>query len=353
MVKEYNYYNNDRQHIFTHHQKPSTQSGGILCSELPGTPEYEHALQIVNQWRKFHFLPMRACYQVAMNNTKQIDTDTLISDRLKRMESILSKLRRFRNMGLERMQDIGGVRIVCHDLQRLQLVVQALCTEFGISKNNESAFRDYIRRPSPSGYRGIHIIKKFSSNLHQYELPIEVQIRTKLQHLWATSVETVGFFQGKDLKSGENVPGWTDFFILVSNLCAMMEDSPLIPQLANLDAYATMERIIVLDSKYKIFSQLQLYSNKTLGLFLTGPKKPKYILLIIEKDHLKAKAFTDETSAFQAYTDSEKSKNKVNSVLISAKDPQKISSLYPNYYLDISEFRGTIIGMLDTYRKNQ
>ena len=36
---------------------------------------------------------------------------------------------------------------------------------------------------------------------HHDDLRIEMQIRTKLQHIWATAVETMGTFLGQALKS--------------------------------------------------------------------------------------------------------------------------------------------------------
>jgi len=40
---------------------------------------------------------------------------------------------------------------------------------------------------------------------------IEIQIRSKLQHIWATAVETVGFFTGQAIKSNEGEKEWNDF----------------------------------------------------------------------------------------------------------------------------------------------
>ncbi len=52
---------------------------------------------------------------------------------------------------------------------------------------------------------------------------IEVQLRTRLQHNWATAVETVGIFTGEALKSSQGNEDWQDFFRLVSTWFAHKE----------------------------------------------------------------------------------------------------------------------------------
>ena len=52
---------------------------------------------------------------------------------------------------------------------------------------------------------------------------IELQIRTRLQHLWATAVETAGLYTKKSLKSGQGENGWLEFFMIVSSLFSFKE----------------------------------------------------------------------------------------------------------------------------------
>ena len=50
---------------------------------------------------------------------------------------------------------------------------------------------DYITTPKDSGYRGVHLIYRYYSDKNETfnGLKIEVQIRTALQHAWATAVD--------------------------------------------------------------------------------------------------------------------------------------------------------------------
>ncbi|MBU6438396.1 MAG: hypothetical protein KGQ77_12790, partial [Betaproteobacteria bacterium] len=56
---------------------------------------------------------------------------------------------------------------------------------------------------------------------------IEVQLRTRLQHAWATAVEIVDAFTGQALKSGLKLnsgdPKWRRFFALMSSVIAIRE----------------------------------------------------------------------------------------------------------------------------------
>jgi ppGpp synthetase/RelA/SpoT-type nucleotidyltranferase len=72
---------------------------------------------------------------------------------------------------------------------------------------------DYIANPKFSGYRGIHLVYSYFSDRKETfnGLKIEIQIRTQLQHAWATAVEIVGFFRRELLKSGEGDHVWKHF----------------------------------------------------------------------------------------------------------------------------------------------
>lgn len=50
---------------------------------------------------------------------------------------------------------------------------------------------------------------------------IELQFRTHLQHIWATSLETIGLFTNQALKAGQGNQEILRFFVLVSSLFAI------------------------------------------------------------------------------------------------------------------------------------
>jgi len=77
---------------------------------------------------------------------------------------------------------------------------------------------DYINNPKPSGYRGFHLVYRYQSDKKQTynNLKVEMQIRSPLQHQWATAVETVDAFTGQALKSSSGDEEWQTFYCGVS-----------------------------------------------------------------------------------------------------------------------------------------
>ncbi len=83
---------------------------------------------------------------------------------------------------------------------------------------------DYIRNPKEDGYKSIHLIGKFKNSEGELR-SIELQIRTKVQHSWATAVEIVDLFTNQSLKSNSGKTIWKDFFKHTSDQFALLENS--------------------------------------------------------------------------------------------------------------------------------
>jgi hypothetical protein len=86
---------------------------------------------------------------------------------------------------------------------------------------------------------------------------IEIQIRTRLQHSWATAVEAIGLFRGENLKGNQGSKEWLRFFKLMSAEFAeaegctvhpdMQPHSARVPEIKELDkvlgASATLDNL--------------------------------------------------------------------------------------------------------------
>lgn len=81
-------------------------------------------------------------------------------------------------MELGRMDDIGGCRAVLSDLDELQRVRDRYANAPVMVR-----IKDYISEPKDDGYRAVHVIVKYDDRR------IEVQLRTRIQHEWAFTVE--------------------------------------------------------------------------------------------------------------------------------------------------------------------
>jgi GTP pyrophosphokinase len=90
----------------------------------------------------------------------------------KSTRSIVDKLQR-ESIRLVQVQDIAGCRVVVADLVEQDRVVAALATSF-------EKTTVFDRRIDASyGYRAVHVVANMLGK------PVEIQIRTPLQHLWA------------------------------------------------------------------------------------------------------------------------------------------------------------------------
>jgi hypothetical protein len=197
-------------------------------------------LKILNNWRAIHGCPLLTMRVALSARAKKEDPSSIISQRTKRIQAISLKLRENHAIGLtmnlSQMQDIGGCRATLDNVGNVERLVSAYesawkknATRGGILKKKQ----DYIENPKPTGYRGIHFICKYHSdsleNAVYNGLQIEIQLRSRLQHYWATAVETVDFFTGQILKSNIGQLPWKRFFALASNEFARLEGKPLVP----------------------------------------------------------------------------------------------------------------------------
>ncbi len=189
------------------------KAGDYLISEDAQSDfnQWVDSFIVLSNWRACHGYPINTFQATLRTKLKKIDGNALVAQRLKRTPSILNKLKRFPGMSLSRMQDIGGLRAVVSTLPQLnKLYENYKDTRFTHKLVSEY---DYVAKPKISGYRSIHLVYKYAlPRPSAYDgLQVELQLRTRLQHAWATAVETVGTFLEHSLKSSEGPDEWLNF----------------------------------------------------------------------------------------------------------------------------------------------
>ena len=151
--------------------------------------------EIFNYFRQIHELIFEEFYKKIKLPDKYI-----VVTRLKRMESIIDKLRRPNSSKLSRIDDIAGIRIIVNNFTEIYEISELL-EKLLISNNCQLKYnKDYIEFSKKDGYRSLH--KIFTFSYENKNLNFEIQIRTKLQHLWSTTVEIYDLIEYKNLKSG-------------------------------------------------------------------------------------------------------------------------------------------------------
>jgi hypothetical protein len=304
----------------------------------------ENALSVVNNWRSSHAFPLNTIQVALRRRAVAIDPDATTAQRIKRLPSITGKIERFPNMKLSRMQDIGGCRVIVTDMAALRELVEKYRS--GNGKHTLDRLDDYIdENPKDSGYRGVHLVYKYTSDRNEtYNgLRIEVQIRTRLQHSWATAVETAGFFTRQALKSSKGGDDWLRFFALMSSHIAEAEGTLLVPGTPT-DRQKRTSEIRKLASELSIVKTLTAY-GETLKHAEENNVDVNFKYFILRLDakagNLTILTFAKLTSATEAYDEMERvtaSEESIDVVLVSVDSLTSLRRAYPNYFLDTATF---------------
>lgn len=331
--------------------KSEINKAGKIIADSSSTPkEREEALIILNNWRAAHAYPL----QVICSNLRQKNPDAIVVQRLKRLESITGKIQRFPEMQLYKMQDLGGCRVIVDTIEQVYSAIK----KYKSSRIRHILKReyDYIANPKKSGYRSYHMVYQFhsdSKDTYNKNMFIEIQFRTKLQHMWATAVEMMGIYTKSNLKSSQGDQDILRFFTLVSSLFAIEEKMPICPNTSDF-ADELISEIKSLDKKNNIISTLsglnvsikhasKIYNQKDKNLY--------YILLLnYEEMTVTVKPFKSSNleTATKLYERIEQGSD-LNVVLVSASSFETLRLAYPNYFADISYFVQKLRNVIKNY----
>ncbi|MGY1751859.1 RelA/SpoT domain-containing protein [Blastococcus sp. SYSU D01042] len=303
----------------------------------------ELALAVINNWRSSHGFPLNTMQVSLRTRARQHDPDALVAQRIKRLPSIRSKIERFPNMSLSRMQDIGGCRAVLQSVDE----VQALFQQYQKGNGRHTLLRcdDYLfQQPKDSGYRGIHLVYSYRSDRKAtYNgLRIELQLRSRLQHAWATAVETVGTFTQQALKSSQGADDWLRFFALMSSELAFREGTPLVPGTGP-DRPAVIKELKRTAKRLDVVRRLNAYGATLRFVERQTGQSSRYFVLELngETGELRLWAYSDLAQATEAYGAIERSSESdpnLDVVLVSVESLALLRRAYPNYFLDTTVF---------------
>jgi Region found in RelA / SpoT proteins len=320
------------------------RAGASLVYPAVSPDELSVALAVVNNWRSSHSFPLNTLQVGLRQRARQVDPEALIAQRIKRLSSIEAKLKRFRTMKLSQMQDIGGCRAVVRTVAQVQELAE-LYRQSGM-KHKLLRVDDYLAAPQSSGYRGIHLIYRyFSDRSETYNgLQIEVQLRSLLQHAWATAVETVGTFLKQALKSSQGHAEWLRFFALMGSALALRERTALVPG-------TPTARVEVLDElrararELDVERRLEAYGNALQTLEDQSIPGAHFFLLALDPAAntitIRGYRRNDLDRATAEYLEVERaidSSTGAEAVLVSVDSIAALKRAYPNYFLDTQSF---------------
>lgn len=175
------------------------------------TKQVIEAYDLVRKFRAAHQVPLVTANNGLRSMVRSEGCAIEVSQRLKRLPTILDKLQREPRLPLSSMQDIGGVRAVLGSVDEVRRV------EARLTKRREPVgYADYISSPRASGYRGVHVIVAYQGR------QIEVQLRTRVMHDWAITVERLSSRMGENLK-GDGQHALQELMAVISSAMAIEE----------------------------------------------------------------------------------------------------------------------------------
>lgn len=339
-------------------EKPSNsqvrKAGEVFRNPKATELERNNAFNIMNQWRVLHEVPLNTFQATLRTRIKNVGLkNSIVAQRLKRASTIIDKLSRESGMSLDRMHDIGGLRVIVKSIEEVEKIKN-------IYLNGDKFFKhkrihepyDYISEPKKnSAYRGIHLIYKTKYDKEGWEqysdLRIELQLRTELQHIWATTIETASIFQKQDFKSSKGDDRWLEFFKLVSSAFAIEEKTAVFHEHLNLAEQQIKDKIKTLSNELKVIETLNAYTVSTKAITENkSGKATHYCLVILNIDEKSLNVTYYPKNLISTATkllaekerEAENQNKSILPLLVSVNDIKKLRKAYPNYYLDTSTF---------------
>lgn len=330
--------------------------GEVLIDASASADARSRALSKLNSWRSAHGFPLNSIQMLLRSRAGRIGgAKPVVAQRLKRLQAIESKLRRFKNLKLGHYQDIGGCRAVLRNVSQVQKLIQVFKSGGG-SRHELFRENDYITHPKADGYRSHHLVYRYdsASELHRLwnGILIEIQVRSQAQHMWAAAVETAGFITGQSLKSGSGSLAWRRFFALASSVLAREEAAPTVPGTPE-NPRELVAELKSLDEGLGAVSMLAVGGvavDSMVRNLRRTVRNADYFLLEVDyaTKRISVGSFlsADSGEATDAYAEAEQriaAQPGVQVVLVRAQSLSAAIKAYPSFFLDTSKFCMAIV----------
>jgi len=169
-----------------------------------------------------------------------------------------------------------------------------------------------------------------------------MQIRSRLQHAWATAVETIGEFIGQALKSNLGEANWLRFFQLMSSAITLEEKTAPCPNTPEKRTDLVKElrhltKALRVEETLQTFGTLAERRVGTAGadLFLIATNPARKTVEVT------GFPLRESEKAMERYSDTERSfagTAGAQVVLVSVDSLEKLRRAYPSYFLESRVF---------------
>lgn len=296
----------------------------------------DETLTELQSYRTSHKDALSQTFTILCNATRKVHHSSIVTFRIKRFESIISKLERYPDMRFSRMWDIAGCRCIVQSDNDVYKLKKLLASDSELELIKEY---DYIKEPQKDGYKSLHLFVKHKCS----DKLIEVQLRSQLNHNWATLVEISDLLFDSRLKEyGENKDLLRFHFLLSKPENLTIEDKYEISNI--IKQYNYFERLS------EVFSRNYLKVRKQ-WFELESQSSHKYFMIETAKDEVpKIDSFKNFQDAENTYFNVYKTRQNANIVLTHLQKPNynQISIAYSNYILTFHSFLSESLEILES-----
>lgn len=315
---------------------------------------------VFDNFRALHAMPLNTFQALLRTRIVRLGIKGfIVAQRIKRKPTILDKLHRFADMQLKRMHDIGGIRAILPSIKELEILKDLYLDKSQKLSHRLVRIDDYIQKPKESGYRGVHLVFSYHTShpeKRDYEgLRIEMQMRTELQHIWATAVEIFEAFMGENFKSSKGQQEWLDFFALVSAAFALKEKQPVNERFADMSMDEIGRKLAEQMKKLRILEVMQHFTL-TDCLSSALKKSGGHALLVFDATEklstvrlYKASEYEEAYSAYIREEEKNSGDTTRQAVLVKMDSIKQLENAYPNYFANIKRFRSVLAQILKSY----
>lgn len=333
--------------------KSSVRRAGQAISSGVATPQ---DLELVDQWRAAHGYVINTFQAWLKGHIGKQSFYIEFAQRLKRRNTVIDKLKRKNHEGeflitdVSSMHDFAGCRMIFNNISQLDKF-RTYIHSSSTMRNVEHQLRhspdkyNYIERPKPTGYRGIHDVYRHfprGSVRRQEKKPwdgllVEVQYRTRAQHAWATAVEISDLLDGERTKFELDSSVRGRFFSIASEIIARRHEGlkrayteistvELVSILQQLENELGILRRLELLRQFEDEASLQ--THNVLNIY----RKPDGSL------ELEVLPFKSAAPAIEKASLLEASSTSINAVYVRSDNPKQLRSAYRNYFYDPVDF---------------
>lgn len=322
------------------------KAGEHLAGPIPVGPDTSleeqakilRTFSIAHSWRNSHVYPMTSVRASISQRMRRGGISGLTASRPKRMSSIRKKLARF-GVKLDQINDLAGCRAILDDSDGVRRIIEICRTHFPHPVRKEYP---YIENPKDDGYRSHHMVFEFDGGKDRDDFSgrrVEFQIRTRLQHSWATAVEAVGLYRNEDMKAGQGDPEWLRLFALLSAEFAHAERSPVNTLMPSREV--RIREIRDLNKSIGAAAVLEDIKNATHFAENFVHDKPKYYLIRYMPDRTVSvesyhNAILGAESLDAIEQEIEAGQTCSKAVLVEVDKVDRLVEAYPNYFGDVS-----------------